>query len=355
MFNLFKPSTMYKFILTSFTLCFLFSCYTSKSALEDKKYVKAMNLAANKIKSGKNIEENTYYLQMAGEELANQTIHNYQSQESTNVKDWKRSRTKFYRVLTQMHKNNLKTGGLLSKSYDGLCKAKHELDLRIVDYYFEEGLYLLDQSIERNESKWARDAYYQFQISEKEGASQFYNNLEELKEEAIYYGSILVDIPEEVELDNMFLIRASPENASKADCKITIDESMIDFNQSIDESKESKSKVIKVGEKAVVDTAGVTTYEDVLEEVTGYKNIKEITYTATQDIILEVTANNSECFLEDNRITLEVSEECTEIKYTGEKSVFTSAIDCTCWSSFSKEWDLERELKRKRENELIFN
>jgi len=96
---------------------------------------------------------------------------------------------------------------------------------------------------------------------------------------------------------------------------------------------------------------GVTTYEDIMEEIIGYKNRKEITYTATQDVYIRVIANNPECYLTSRTLNLEVSDQCTEIEYTGDKSVFIIAIDQSC-SKFNIEWDLERSLKAERNQNL---
>jgi len=100
---------IYHFILPTFLICCLISCHTSEKALENKRYVRAMNLASKEIKKGNDVEINTYYLQTAAQELVKETIDNYNSKNSPNVKDWKRSRLKFYRVLTQINNNNIKT------------------------------------------------------------------------------------------------------------------------------------------------------------------------------------------------------------------------------------------------------
>jgi len=339
---------------TVFLFCFISACSSSEKALENKRYLKAMNLASKQIKKGNNIDENTIYLQSAAQGLVNKTLDSYQNENASNVKDWKRSRTKFYSVLKQLNNKNIKTNGLISQSYDRLCEAKQELDLRIVNYYYDEGIKLLNKSKSTNETQWAREAYHEFQLSEKEGASAFYGNLLDLKEECIQYGSIFVDAPSELRLNNKFLKSIADHEGAIADCTIKIGSSSVTFSESFNETQEEKTKEIKVGENAITDTSGVTTYEDILEEVIGFKNTNEITFSANQQIYITVTPNNSECFLDNRTLNLEASEKCTEIKYTGDKSVFTSSIDQTC-SKFNIEMNLKQDLRREHSNNLYID
>ena len=339
---------LFNFLLYVIVGCSLFSCFTPEKALENKNYVKAMNMASHKILKGKDIETNTYYLQTASQELVKQTLDNYNTENSTDVNDWKKSLLKFYNVLSKINDNNIKTNGLLTETYDDFCEVKYELDLKIIDYYYDEGIKLLEKSISLNEGQWAREAYYQFQLSEKEGASKYYNLLN-LNEECILHGSIFVDAPNKLRLNSVFLKPLSDENQT-ADCTISVYEGFINFNERDNKSKEKKTKEIKVGQNALTDTSGVTTYEDIMEEVTGYKETTEITYTARQQLDIWVTANTSECFLSNRSINLEVSDQCTEIEYSGDKSVFTSTVDQRC-----SEFSIKRDLERKLADELSSN
>jgi len=98
----------------------------------------------------------------------------------------------------------------------------------------------------------------------------------------------------------------------------------------------------------------VTSYEDIIEEVVGYKNIKEITYTAQQQIFITVNANNSECYLSNRTVNLEVSDQCTEIKYTGDQRVFTTTIEQNC-NDFLIQSDLKRKIANEHSQHLYIN
>jgi len=168
---------------------------TPEKAVSKQKYTKAMDLA---------LEANKHYLKVAADSLSQQTLRAYTIENPNSIKAYKKNQNKFNHVLTKIGESNIKTKGLVSESYNSLCDVKYELDLKIVDYYYQEGKYLLEKSKTTNEKRWAREAYYEFTKSEKEGASTFYNDVEKLRKESLALGSILISAPYNLDINNKF-------------------------------------------------------------------------------------------------------------------------------------------------------
>ena len=331
----------------------LLSCANPKKAIEKGHYLNAMNYASKGIRIGKDIAQNEHYLQEATKALVAETLEKYEQEKSPEVRNWKRSRSKLYTVLNQIGENNIKMEGRISESYDKLCEVKQELDLQIVNYYYDEGERLLQKSIATGETALAREAYREFLSSETEGAELFYGNLDNLKEECIRHGSIIIDSPRNVRLASVFLQRMNEENPV-ADCSVSYTAGWVDIDETSVKSVETITKEIKVGQNSVTDTSGLVTYTDIMEEIEGYKNITNITYTASQDLNFYVTANTDQCFLRNRAVTLVETEECTMIKYTGDKRVFITTIEQDCNSFFIKN-DLERALTGQLGQNLFIN
>lgn len=324
---------------------FIISCTSPQKAIDKGKYTKAMNIAARKIEKGKNVTQNQYHLQTAASAIADQTLQTYYAKSDATVDDWKLSQTRFNRVLSIIGKNNIKTQGMISDSYDKLCATKYDLDLKIVDYYYQEGIYLLDESIASGQTKLARNAYHEFELSEKEGAHHFYHDLEKLKVDCIYHGSIDVIAPLDYKANSAFINKLPPTSSETADCRITIDYGRTSISEDYNTSRKSHKKEILVGQNCIRDTSGNVTYEDILEEVTAYENINEITYTARQRISINVEELTSQCFLKSRTVNLCETEVCTETSFSGDLRAVTTVCNSSC-SASSLRSDVSNDINR---------
>lgn len=305
------------------------ACRSPEKAIHKGQYKRAMNLATKKILKGKEVEQNQEYLQRAAKAIAEKTMHHYEYYNS-GIEDWKRSQNKLNNSLTVIGDKNIKTQGLVSESYDMLCEAKYETDFKIVNYYYDEGRHLLEGSIESGDKSLARDAYYEFVKSEREGAAYFYDDLELLKEDCRTYGTILVVAPSELSLPQ-FTTRVAAGSGEMPDCIVRVNHSHSRVREGLGSEKKTKlTKTIKVGQNAVTDTAGVTTYEDILEEVEAYEIIRTLRFEGQQSLSINVTANTAHCFLRDRNETLRESEECEEISYSGDMRAVGNQKCKTC-------------------------
>lgn len=323
--------------LAYISICTL-SCTSPQKAIEKGKYTKAMNLATKKIKKGKEVDLNQQYLRTAASAISEQTLQDYYARHNSTINDWKVSQTRFNKVLSDIGKNNIKTQGMVADSYDKLCNTKYDLDLKIVDYYYQEGIALLDDAMALGKTKFARQAYHEFELSEKEGASHFYHDLESLKEECIEHGSIYVIAPSDFNDSNKFIYSIPKDSNQKADCIITIDYGYPNVSESTNTSQKTHQKKVVVGQNTVTDTTGKVTYEDILQDVYAYENINQITYTARQHLSVDVEELTSECFLKSRSVNLCETEVCTEINYTGDLRAVPNSSNTSCnRSSLSSE------------------
>ncbi len=341
-----------KSIITNFLfLVFLASCASPEKSFQKGQYTKAMRLATKEIQKGKNVAQNKKYLASSASILSEQTLSNYLLSNSTDIKDWKDSQNEFNSVLATIGKNNIATKGLVSDSYNKLCDVKYDLDLRIVDYYYQNGLDLLTESKSTGTTELAREAYHQFVKSEKEGANTFYTDLEVLKEECIEYGSIYVSAPSELQLKSLFLRTASVNEEQRPDCYITVSYGHVNIDESKSINTTTLKERVKVGQNAITDTSGVTRYEDLFEEVTAKEHRTVINYTAHQTLDIRVKANTDECFLRSRTVRLAENDTCTEVSYTGDMRAVKSNNSTNCNDSQFRS-NLRRAIERALDSEL---
>lgn len=330
------------------TLC---HCSSPQKAIENKNYNKAMNLATKFIEKGKDLEANTMYLQTAAEAFAKEALVSYHEQKSTTMMDWKQSQAKLYQVLNQLGKRNINTNGLISESYDLVCEAKQEIDLKIINHYYDEGERLLAKSKSLDESEWARNAYQKFIASEREGAALFYDNLDELKADCVEYGSITVD-SRGVGYNNIFLKPVADSTDEVADCTVGWSAGLVDFNSTSSLNVIEQKRQLIIGQNSSTDTSGIVTFQDITEEVIGFKNETTFNYTVSQVLSIQVTANTSECFLNSSTVTLSESNSCTAVEYTGDLRAFVTTFNTTC-DEFFKKTELENKLRTTLNNNLF--
>lgn len=323
--------TNLKFIFVfAVVLIIISSCATPEKALRNQNYNKAMRLATKKILKGQNIDENRHYLNSAAQEITASTLGSQSQRYDNGIDDWKIDQVNYNKALTTIGKHNIATKGMVADSYNQLCDAKYDLDLKIVNYYYEEGVSLLTEAELTGETASARNAYSEFIKSEEVGGHAFYHDIETYKERCVEQGMIYVTAPADVGLLNIFVTRIPDEDMNDADCIISIDYGFPQITESSSITTNQLKKSVKTGQNTVTDTSGVVTFEDIYEDVFATEQIEEIQFEGSQWIQINVNKKTSECFLESNSRSLSVSDKCTTKTYTGDSRAIGSNTNTTC-------------------------
>lgn len=337
-------------IALAFTTLFLVSCITPQEAIDKGQYTKAMKISTRKILKGKDVAANQEHLLTAAAAITDERIDNYYSINSESIKTLKVEQDKFNDALSAIGKNNLKTQGLVSDSYNKLCDVKYDLDIQIVDYYYDEGNNLLAVSKSTGKKSPARDAYREFVLSEKEGANTFYNDLTALKEESVEHGSITVDAPRFLRSRSPFIKFAEGTSNTIPDCYVSTSTGAPRVYETSSISTREFSRRVKVGERAITDTSGVTRYEDIFQNVYAYEETETINFTAQQSLNINVTANTEECFLADRNLTFRETDSCREVTVLGDSRAYRGQSRSTCNKS-----GIRNKLTRELDSEISSN
>lgn len=163
----------------------------------------------------------------------------------------------------------------------------------------------------------------------------FYKNLKELKASCVEHGSITVQ-SNGVGYNNIFLKPVSESTDKFADCSIGWSAGLVDFNSTSSLNTIEQRRQILLGQSSSTDTSGVVTFQDITEEVIGYKNETTFNYVVSQNLSLNVVANTSECFLNSRTVTLTESKTCIAVEHTGDLRAFVTALNTTCDEFFIK-------------------
>jgi len=325
---------MKQLTILSLTAALIFmtgACSTPEAAIKQGNYKKALNVAANNISQGKDVERNEAHLQQAAKALTVETILFSEIYDS-GIEDWDTNQDRLDNSLSLIGDKNILTQGAISASYDKLSEAKRATDLKIVEYYYTNGKTLLQQAIQTGESSYARDAYDQFVKSEEEGASLFYI------------------APEGLTLPDKFVKRVSAESGVVPDCVVTLDYTLPVVKELSNISETSVIRKTIQRRHPIKNSKGE--YKPDILELIAYKTEKEIQYEGSLTLSVEVTANTSQCFLSSRDETFLEKKVCNEVTFTGDERAHRGDKICPSGRIVHT---LKNDLKNRLNNELYVN
>lgn len=295
------------------------ACYTPEHAFDNGHYKLAMQMAARQIKKEKELEWNTMILKNATTKfIENQKLKAGISLSTGDVKKRKSARDLLYQDLKSVGKANILSGYLITDQYDSFCDYKKGIDLKIVDYYYKQGLYLMSL-YDRSQTKvYARDAYYEFVEAEKNGGFQFYNDIASLKDESLEKGIVYYHC-RDYDLGSSLFMRKLPRNAGfEPDCLVDVSKGMISYHESVSESRTSFQKEVQTGTKTEKDTSGQVKIIPIFETKKG--TLVKITYSASADqtVWINVKDQTGQCYTGSTSFSETVHESWEEVKVEGD-------------------------------------
>ena len=326
----------------------LFSCYSPKEALKRGYYKTAMRNAADEIKRGKNIEENKFIVHKAADQLVKKIRYkNKELENSDDIKTLIKIQDKYYVLLENIGKANLKSNGEITDIYDNLCSVKQDIDYKIANIYFQRANKFLSEYNQNHKKETSRNAYFNLASCKKSGGLLYFNGLDSLMEFS-YKKGIVYYVSDDVDIGYSLFLQPLPDTANfEPDCIVDVDYGWvnIDKSESIEEKKYEKE--IQTGTKEVKDTAGNITYIPVYETIKATVYTKTITWTASRRVNISVDDNTGECTLNGESFIVESSDSFEEIEIEGdERAINTVIIEKRGKPAFF-ESDLEDELNNK--------
>lgn len=335
-------------------LCCIIACRSPQKALENGNYQRSIKLSSKAIQKGKSIDENKIILVNASNLEVEKTLAaNNSFTSSENVDNWIKAQSKYYKSLKIIGAANRITNGSANEPYDKLCERKIDLDFSIAEHFHINGDELIAVSRNTGKTKYAREAYDEYEACIKNGGEAFYKDIEDLKEECIDLGTVYYKAYDGAGGYGNRFLKPLPKDADwPADCIISVDWGRVNSSENRTESEVTYKKRIKVGESVTTDTSGVKTYHPIYETACAYKTTTRVRITLSSRTRRNVQNVTGECFLRSKTICEEVSDTYTEVRYSGDSRALPSCPrNKTGEPSFFRS-NLERKLERKIDNQL---
>ncbi|MBK7096944.1 MAG: hypothetical protein IPH57_18480 [Saprospiraceae bacterium] len=313
---------MYRIVALIFLAFAINSCQTPEVALKNGYYKMAIQLASNEIRKGKNTEFNKKILQISAEEFVKKEINEtHQELNSPDVKKWKRIQDQLYLNLEVIGNANINSGYLITEHYNDLCTYKKDIDFKIVDYYYQNGMTEMKALDKTGMKENARKAYYFFANAEKNGGNIYYNDISLLLNEALEKGIVYYRCHDFDLGSSRFIKPLPPDDGFLPDCEVSVHEGFISFSESKSENVTNYEKEIQIETRTETDTSGHVKIIPVFET----KKAKLIKTTfklcASQTIWINVIDKSGQCNLRDNSFAETAEETYEEIKAEGDKEV----------------------------------
>jgi len=314
----------YLFLLLSLLLG---ACTTPKKAYESGNHSKAISLIIKKLKKNEATKADLNILSKASNELVKTTLaKNDKKSRSPKVKNWIKVSEEYYEVLENVGEANQKSKGHITSSYDKICSAKKEVDFKIIDYFYEEGIVLLDKAANTGLKKAARQAHVEFENCVKYGGKNEYNDLEDMLEESHERG-IVYFTSWDIRPNTTFWVKPLPRDADyEADCDVTVDKGFVNFMPSSSSTTKTYYEDVQTGSNTETDTAGIVTTTPIYTEVSAQVTITTRTLTASSTTNIYVRDLSGHCTLRGESFTIDEVDEYEEVTITGDLRAVPSGV-----------------------------
>ena len=266
-------------------------------------------------------------LRVSGEKIIqNEISKNHKLLQSDNVKDWIKVRKSYYKTLNTIGKANLATNGALSDVYDQLCEPKTDLDEKIASVFFYEGNRLLNNFDEHGNKIDAQNAYFQYDECIKNGGKSFFQDLDNLKEEALQLGIVYYQSAGLYDNRSLFL-QPLPENANfLADCVVDVSLGFINTNISESTTRKSYTSQIQVDTRIETDTSGNTTTTPIFEPISCSVETKTVRIIKSQTIDINVRDQTGQCSIQSDYYTESIEDSYDIISFNGNEDAVPDGI-----------------------------
>lgn len=138
-----------------------------RGSLENGYYKMAIQLASNEIRKGKILNSIRKSCKFLLKNLSKRDKWDSSGTKFTRCKKWKRIQDQLYLNLEVIGNENINSGYLITENYNDLCTYKKDIDFKIVDYYYQNGMTEMKALDKTGMKENARKAYYFFANAEK--------------------------------------------------------------------------------------------------------------------------------------------------------------------------------------------
>ncbi len=314
-------------LLYTLLVLFFFACTTPKKALQKGKYKQAFRLAERQIKKGKNVDQNINILRVSGDKIIQDEIRrNQKLLQSDDVKDWIKVRKSYYKTLNTIGKANLTTDGAISDIYDKLCVPKYDLDEKIASVFFYEGNRLLNNFDAHGNKIDAQNAYFQYDDCIKNGGKTFFQDLDNLKEEARQLGIVYYKSHGLYHNWSLFLQPIPRDADFIADCIVDVDLGFIHTDISESSNTQSYTSQIQVDTRIETDTSGNTTSFPIYETISCTVETTTVNITKSQSVDIDVVDQTGQCSISSDYYTQAVEGSYEIISFDGNEDAVPDGI-----------------------------
>ena len=311
---------------TLLSICiFLSACNTPTELLEKGNADQALKKAIRKVKRDKNVLTNTEVVVKSGDQISKNTLsYNKRLVQSFHLKDWTRAQRNYDKTLKELFAANDVVNGKLQRSYDELCTEKIELDFKIADHFYQLGEDLLATHYEQTSKHHAREAYFNYQECLSYGGDRFFQDINDKMDVCIIEGRTFFVSKNFNPSTDIFFQPLPQESQDIPDCVVYADFGYTHFSESSHSSSESFTEKIEVGQGSEVDTAGVTHYFPIYQEVTGTVEITTVIVSAENTSYIEVDNVTGHCFKQSSSFYNSVSDSYQEVSFSGDSRAIPS-------------------------------
>jgi|GEM_PF-7122802 len=339
-------------LLTALLSVLLTNCMSPHKALEHGNYTKALRGATAKIEKGDDSQRWYDIADRASNELVKKAMQEQELRlQSDDVRKWVTARNKYFTVLKELGEANQITDGMLTPTYDRLCTAKHMLDSKIIDFYYQEGDYIYGKYEETGSKQYARDAYTMYRKCIKNEGDVEYADVVSKQQLARQSGIIYYTSSDYI--PSGFWYEPLPAGADYvADCDIRVSYGSISTSTSSRSTTKEYSQKVEVGTHTKTDTAGVVTTIRDYETVYGYVVTTVVDVEMTTCTSIMVGDQTGECTIPSRSFTTSESDSYEHIVLTGDSRAWPSGVSATNGPPSGFFNDLTRSLERQRDSDM---
>lgn len=318
---------MKPFILFLLFFTLLLSCLSPEKAYKDRYYKTAMQLAANEIKKGKDSDANKEILQNSVSKYIEGELSVVQYYlNSQDVAQWKKAQDQLYINLEIIGKANINSGYLITENYNNLCNYKKDLDFKIVNHYYQNGIKEIKLFDASGTKANARNAFYFFNDAINSGGQIYFDDLLLLKDYSLENGVVYYTVNSNFDIGSSTFLQKLPNYSNAVpDCEVNVSEGFVSFSTSEYTTTTDFEKEVEIGSRSEKDTSGNIITIPIYETKKAKLIKKTVKVSASQTIYVYVTNRTGQCSISDHSFSDSVEKSYDVVSAEGYKEAITES------------------------------
>ncbi|MFT4664020.1 MAG: hypothetical protein ACI8YQ_000825 [Polaribacter sp.] len=324
-------------------LLFTLGCASPMKTLKEGNYKKAYKQANNQLKRSKSVNENKKVLAKSlAKIIQEENRKKLKLMDSEEIEDL----VEAYKINKELQNKIEKSftyidNGTFDKDYDAQREEADWMVEEIANAYFGFGQNSLDESIEMDNKRQAREAYSDFQVAKKYGYKG--KVIDSLMEESIVYGRLVYTVEASVsfgisydwDVDRKFedvedydsrfrKVYFERGPVKNVDCHLDVGFNGLDIDYFEDVDREIFSQRIQTGTTTVTDADGNVSEQPVYETVEGQVEIVRRRKVAEWEVRVNIRSVSQNCDKSDDRFSERIQAEIEEYIWSGDERAIPS-------------------------------